>query len=205
MEWRVGLWRRLSAEELMLLNCGVGEDSWDSLGLQGDPPSPFWRRSTLDFFGRSDAKAETPILWPPHVKSWLMGKDPDADRDWGQEEKGMTEDEMAGWHHRLHGHEFEWTRGVGDGQGSLACCSPQGTKSQMWLSNWAPGQCNLKEEQLPIWPFDILTYLYSFSLHHWAMDMRMKILPSRNVISVSHWYISYNKLWYYTHLNFKEF
>ena len=59
------------------------------------------------FFGRTDAEAETPVLWPPGVKSWLIGKDPDAGRDWGQEEKGTTEDEMAGWHHRLNGHEFE--------------------------------------------------------------------------------------------------
>ena len=59
------------------------------------------------FIGRTNAKAETPVLWPPHVKSWLIGKDPDAGRDWGQEEKGMTEDEMAGWHHQLDGHEFE--------------------------------------------------------------------------------------------------
>ena len=72
------------------------------------------------FFGRNDAKA--PILCPPHVKSWLIGKDPDAGRDWGQEEKGMTEDEMAGWHHWLNGRESEWTPGDGDGQGGLACC-----------------------------------------------------------------------------------
>ena len=74
------------------------------------------------FFGRNDAKAETLVLWPPHVKHWLIGKDSDAGRDWGQEEKGTTEDEMAGWHHRLDGHEFEWTPGVGDGQGGLASC-----------------------------------------------------------------------------------
>ena len=74
------------------------------------------------FIERTDAKAETPILWPPHVKSWLIGKDPDAGRDWGQEEKGMTEDEMAGWHHQLDGCESEWTLGVGDGQGGLVCC-----------------------------------------------------------------------------------
>ena len=80
------------------------------------------------FFGRTDAKAETPVLWPPHAKSCLIGKDPDAGRDWGQEEKGMTEDEMAGWHHRLDGHDFEQASGVGDGQGSLACCSPRGHK-----------------------------------------------------------------------------
>ena len=67
------------------------------------------------FIGRTDAKAETPILWPPHVKSWLIGKDSDAGRGWGQEEKGTTEDEMAGWHHQLDGHEFECTPEVGDG------------------------------------------------------------------------------------------
>ena len=79
-----------------------------------------------DFFGRTDAKAETPVLWPPHAKSWLIGKDSDAGMDWKQEEKGMTEDEMAGWHHWLDGREFEWTPGVGDGQGGLACCDSWG-------------------------------------------------------------------------------
>ena len=93
------------------------------------------------FIGRTDAEAETPILWPPHVKSWLIGEDPDAGKDWGQEEKGMTEDEMAGWHHRLNGNEFEWTPGLGDGQGDLACCDSWGCKeSDMteWL-NWTEG------------------------------------------------------------------
>ena len=80
------------------------------------------------FFGRTDAKAETLVLWPPHAKSWLIGKDSDAGRDYGQEEKEMTEDEMAGWHHRLDGREFEWTLGVGDGQGGLACCNSWGHK-----------------------------------------------------------------------------
>ena len=75
------------------------------------------------FIGRTDIEAETPILWPPDAKSWLTGKDPDAGKVWGQEEKGTTEDEMAGWHHRLDGHEFEWTPAVGDGQGVLACCN----------------------------------------------------------------------------------
>ena len=74
-----------------------------------------------DFFGRNDAKAETPVLWPLHAKSWLIGNDSDAGRDWGQEEKGMTEDEMAVWHHWLDGREFKWTPGVGDGQGGLVC------------------------------------------------------------------------------------
>ena len=79
------------------------------------------------FIWRTDAEAETPVLWPPHVKSWLIGKDSDAGRDWGQE-KGKIEDEMAGWHHRLNAHEFVWTPGVGDGQGGLACCDSWGHK-----------------------------------------------------------------------------
>ena len=107
----------------MLLNCGVIEDSWESLGLQGDPTSPSKGDQPWVFFGRNDAEAETPVLWPPHAKSWLIGKDSFAGRDWGQEEKGMTEDEMAGWHHWLDGYEFEWILGVGDGQGGLACCN----------------------------------------------------------------------------------
>jgi len=73
-------------------------------------------------------EAETPILWPPNVKSWLIGKDPDAARDWGQEEKGTTEDKMAWWHHWLDGREFEWTPGVGDGQGGLVCYNSWGHK-----------------------------------------------------------------------------
>ena len=81
-----------------------------------------------DFFGRNDAKSETPVLRPPHVKSWLIWRDFDAGRDWGQEEKGTTEDEMAGWHHWLDGRESEWTQGDGDEQGGLACCDSWGRK-----------------------------------------------------------------------------
>ena len=87
---------------------------------EGDQP---W-----DFFGRNDVKAETPVLWPPRAKSWLIGKDSDAGRDWGQEEKGTTEDKMAGWHHLLDAHEFGWTPGIGDGQGGLECCNSWGRK-----------------------------------------------------------------------------
>ena len=76
------------------------------------------------FTGRTDGEAETPILWPPDAKNWLIRKDPDAGKDWRQDEKGMTEDEMVGWHHWLNGHEFEKALGVGVVQGSLACCSP---------------------------------------------------------------------------------
>ena len=90
------------------------------------------------FIGRTDAKAEASVLWPPHAKSWLIGKDPDAGSDWGQEEKGTTEDEMAGWYHHLDEHEFEWTPGVGDGQGGLVCCNSRGHKvsDTTELLNW---------------------------------------------------------------------
>ena len=80
------------------------------------------------FIGRTDAEAETPILWPPDAKNWLTGKDPDTGEDWRREEKGVTEDEMIGWHHWLDGHEFKQAPGNGEGQGSLACCSPWGLK-----------------------------------------------------------------------------
>ena len=103
------------------------------------------------FFGRTDVEAETPIFWPLNAKNWLIWKDPDAGKDWGQEEKGMTEDEMVGWHHWLDGHGFGWTLGVGDGQGGLACCGSWGCKESEatdWL-NWTEGvQC------------DDLTYIY---------------------------------------------
>ena len=105
--------------------------------LQFQPVHPKGDQSWV-FIGRIDAEAETPIFWPPCAKSWLIGKDPDAGRDWGQEEKGTTEDEMAGWHHRLDGHEFEQTPGVCDGQGSLVCCDSWGRKESdttEWL-NW---------------------------------------------------------------------
>ena len=92
----------------MFLNCGVGENAWESLGQQGNPTSPSWRKSVWIFFGRTDVEAESPILWPPGVKTWVIWKDPDAGKDWRREEKGTTEDEMVGWHHQLDGHEFEW-------------------------------------------------------------------------------------------------
>ena len=102
-------WRRLLRVPLIQPVHSKGDQSWV-------------------FIGRTDAKAETLIHWPHHAKSWLIGKDPDAGRDWGQEEKGTTEDEMAGWHHRVNGHEFVWTPGVGVGQGGLVCCDSWGCK-----------------------------------------------------------------------------
>ena len=95
---------------------------------------PKWDQSWV-FVGRTDVEPETPILWPPDVKSWLIWKDPDAGKDLGQEEKGTTEDEMVGWRHRVNGRGFGWTPGVGDRE---ACCAAiHGvTKSQTWLSDW---------------------------------------------------------------------
>ena len=92
-----------------------------STGKEMQPVHPKENQSWI-LIGRIDAEAETPILWPPDAKSWLIWKDPDAGKDWGLEEKGTTEDEMVGWHHQLSGHEFKQTLGVGDGQGGLACC-----------------------------------------------------------------------------------
>ena len=119
-------WRRL----LSPLDC----NEIQPVHSEGDQP---WV-----FLGRNDAKAETPVLWPPHAKSWLIGKDSDAERDWGQEVKGTTEDEMAGWHHGLDWREFEWTLGDGDGQGGLACCDSWGRKESDTTErlNWTDDQ-----------------------------------------------------------------
>ena len=132
------MFRKLSAKELMLLNCGVGEDCWESLGLQGDQPAHPKGHQSWIFIERTDAEVGTPILWPPGVKNWRIGKDPDTGKDWRQEEKGTTEEEMVGWHHQLDGLEFEQAPGVSDGQGSLVCCSQWGCKKSdttEWL-NW---------------------------------------------------------------------
>ena len=133
----------------MLLNCGVGEDSWESLGLQ--PVHPKGNQSWV-FIGRTDVEAESPILWLPDAKRWLIWKDPDAGKDWGQEEKGMTEEEMVGWHYQLNGHEFESTPGVGDGQGGLVCCSPWGCKESDTTER-------LKWTELNQWQDTILVFL----------------------------------------------
>ena len=105
------------------------------------------------FIGRADAEGETQILWPPDVNNWLIGKDPDAGKDWRLEEKGMTKDEVVGRHHRLYGHEFEWALGAGGGQGSLECCSPWGCKESdrtEWL-NWV--SLRIKLILYPCWPY----------------------------------------------------
>ena len=122
MDVKVGPKRKLSTEELMLLTYGVGEDSWEI-----QPVHPEGNQSWM-FIGSTDTEAETPVLWPPDVKNWLIREDPDAGKDWRQEEKGLTEDEMVRWHHWLNGREFEQALAIGDRQGSLAWWNPWGCK-----------------------------------------------------------------------------
>jgi len=134
----------LTTKELMLFNRSVGEDSWESLGLPGESKQVNSKvNQSWIFIGRTDVEAEAPILWPPHGKRYLIRKDPDAGKDWRQEEKGVTEDEMVAWHHWLYGHEFEQVPGVGDWQGSLVCCSPWGCK-ESYLTEWL-NNSNLKK------------------------------------------------------------
>ena len=143
--------------------------------------------------GRTDAELETPILWPPHAKTWLNGKDSDAGRDWGQEEKGMTEDEMAGWHHQLDVHEFGWTPGAGDGQGSLVCSNPWGRKESdttEWL-NWTVGPCQQKSFYLVVFAsgnqrvIEILKGFYFNSANNcWVLTMRLVLEDSEELRKV---------------------
>ena len=141
MDVRVGLWRRLSTEELMLLNCGVGKDSWESLGLQGDQTSPFWRRSALRFLWKEWCWSWNSSTLATSCKELTHWKRLWCWRDWGQEEKGTTEDEMAGWHHWLDGRESEWTLGVVDRQGG--CCDSWGRKELDTTErlNWTELNC----------------------------------------------------------------
>ena len=142
MDVRVSLERKMSTEELILLHVvleKILESPLDCKELQ--PFHPKGDQSWV-FIGRTDDEAETPILWLPDVRNWLIGKDPDAWEDWRQEEKGTTKYEMIGWHHWLDVYEFVKAPGIGDRQGSLACCSPWGHKNldmTEWLKslNWA--------------------------------------------------------------------
>ena len=160
----------------MLLNCGVGEDSWESLELKINSVHPKGNQSWI-FIGRTDAEAETPILWPPDEKNWLIVKDPDSGKDWRWEEKGMTEDEMVGWHHQFDGHEFEQAPGVGDGQGSLACCSPWGhNESDMteWL-NWTDIRWQMLTKLIVMIILQYIQILsdFTFTFHFHALEKDM--------------------------------
>ena len=151
MDVRVGPKRKLSAKKWCFWTVVLEktlESPLDCKEIQSVQPKG---NQSWIFTGRTDAEAETPILWPPDVESWLIGKDSDAGRDWGQEEKGTIEDEMAGWHHWLHGHEFEQTLRVGERQGSLVCCSPWGRKESdttLQLSNNKKWRRNSKSKEL---------------------------------------------------------
>ena len=126
----------MSTEEWMLLNCGVEktiESPLDCKEIQ--PVHPNGNQSWI-FIGRTDAEAETPLLWPPDVKNWVIGKDHDAGKDWRWEEKGTTEDKMVGWHYWLNGHELVLALGVGDGQGGVHGAVHRFAKSRTWLSDW---------------------------------------------------------------------
>ena len=140
MDVRVGLWRKLSAKELMLLNCDVEktlESPLDCKEIQ--PVHPKVNQSWL-FIGRTDAEAETPILWPPDAKNWLIGKDPDTGKDWRWEEKGMTEDEMVGWHHWLNANLSKLLEMVKDRE-TWHVAVHGITKSRTWLSVWTIYNC----------------------------------------------------------------
>ena len=129
------------------------------------------------FIGRTDAEAEAPILWPPDAKNWLIWKDPDAGKDWRQEEKGTTEDEIVGWHYWLDGHEFEKAPGVSDGQGDLVCCCPWGHKESDMTEqlNWTERKkCLLQEEWGPSF--------HNLLFWKWIINMRVnKQLPGQHV------------------------
>ena len=147
------------------------------------------------FIGRTDAEAETPVLWPPDVKKWLIGKDTDAGRDWGQEEKGETEDEMAGWHHQLDGHEFD--DGDGDGQGGLACCSSWSgqesdtTEQLNWTVfsevTWRSATDAVLKEQ----PWVVIKYLWENYWDEWKAS-REHMCWYRKSMTVYPWYSTDN-------------
>ena len=164
MDVRAGLWRKLSAEELMVLNCGVGEDSWESLGLQGNPTSPFWRRSALGFLWKewcwswNSSTVATSCKELTHWRRLWCWEGLGAGGE-GEMEKGRRR-RMAGWHHWLDGCESEWTPGVGDRQGGLECCDSWGHKESdttEWLNwtelNWVH---HLKKKKKVLPPFSKL-------------------------------------------------
>ena len=127
------------------------------------------------FIGRTDAEAETPKLWPPDVKSWLIRKDPDAGKDWGQEEKGTTEDEMVGCHHQFNGHGFGWTQGVGDGQRGLACCGSWGCK-ESYMTDWSElNWMDWKVSNIHVGLRILSSQSEGTSLNMWGIQLRQKM------------------------------
>ena len=143
------------------------------------------------FIGKTDAEAEALILWPPDAKSWLIRKDPDPGKDWGQEEKEMTEDEMVGWHHRLNGHEFEQPLGDGEGQGSLAYCSPWGCKEFDMTEKLSNNKLNQVDQWIRIESFRTGWHIYSH-LNYSKGDISVQFEPGSgftvaNKVSLLSW------------------
>ena len=149
----------------MLLNCGAGEDSWESLGLQGDQTIIPKGNQLWMYIRRTDA--ESPIIWPPDVKSWLTGKDPDTGKDWRQKDKEEAEDEMVRQCPQLNEHELEQTPGNSEGQRNLACCSPWSHKDWTWLSNWTTATkllySNFQETEKRLLVLKFTAYFVRFS------------------------------------------
>ena len=154
----------------MLSNCGVEKTLESPLYSKEIKPVSDKGNQPWIFIERTDAKVEAPVLWPPDVKNWLTGKNPDAGKDWKQKEKGATEDEMIGWHHRLHGHEFEQTPGSSEGQGCQSCCTPldykeSDTTEQLNSNSKSPWTCsNSFELELLVMLSDHLTFYSSLLL-----------------------------------------
>ena len=175
MDVRVGLWRKLNAEEWCFWTAVLEKTLESPLDCKEIQLVHSKGDQSWVFIGRTDAKVETPVLWPPHAKSWLIGKDADARMNWGQEEKGTTEDEMAGWHHQLDGHESEWTLGVGDGQGGLACCDSWGRKqpdTTEWLNYFLWGWIYSYTAIIP------LSHLRNLKLKKYHLTIHTEISPT---------------------------
>ena len=177
---KVGLQVKAENRGLDDLNCGVGEDFWESLGLQGIKPiNPKGNQPWI--FRRTDAEAETPIFWPSEVKSWLIGKDPDVGKDWGQEEKAETEDEMVGWYHQINGHDFEQNQGDSEGQGSLVCCSPWCPKEsdKTWQLNKhnylaykiMKQHCRVLTLHSGLYDFTFCSFIKLLLFNHWVLSV----------------------------------
>ena len=155
MDVRVGLWKRWVPKNWCFWTVVLEKTLESPLDYKKiQPVHPKGNQSWI-LFGRTDAESEAPIIWSPDMKNWLFRKGPNAERDWRQEEKGTTEDEMFGWHHWLDGHEFEQALGVGDGQGGLACCSPwtrkesDTTEQLNWWLNWLSIPMAKRRKMLP--------------------------------------------------------
>ena len=182
MDVRVALWRKWAPKNWCFWTVVLEKTLESPLDCKEIQPVHSKGDQSWRFIGRNDAKVETPVPWPPQAKSWLIGKASDAVRDWDQEEKGMTEDEMAGWHHRLNGCESERTPGVGDGQEGLACCSSWGHKeldTTEWL-NWT------ESDYLKI---EYLVKIKNNNLNPLLQSLDLPIAPLKWMPNNCHWNI----------------